>query len=158
LSVYRVVEHFYRAYFFSIFQGLEVICKGICHPIGAIRAHFKALNMVVLPKNLRTSGFFLKSQLNSRFPALNSPTARSRMVYFANQDMYRAFFHALFSYPRVSPSAPKKGIWHTGSFSGFQGLEVMGQQIRLPLGAVRAHFKLLKPVTMLKRLHTVGIF
>jgi len=42
---------------FSRFQGLPVICNGIGPPIGAIRAHFKSLKSVVLPKTPRISGF-----------------------------------------------------------------------------------------------------
>jgi len=50
---------------FSSFQGLQVICNGIGPPIGAIRAHFKSLKQVILPKRLHTAGFFKKGELNS---------------------------------------------------------------------------------------------
>ena len=93
---------------FSSFQGPEVICNEIRLPIGAIRAHFKSLKSVVLPKTPRISGFLKKRHLNSWFLALNSPWVRSRTTFFANRGLNRTWFHPLLSHPRVSPSDHQK--------------------------------------------------
>ena len=85
-------------------------------------------------------------------------SGRSKNAVFCQSGLESGLFSRS---PLTSPGITfrsSKTVSHFRSFSSFQGLQVICNGIGLPIGAIRAHFKPLKPVLLLKKLRTAGFF